>query len=88
MNKEQFIKLAVQSGYGKEEAAREYTEANDKAEYDTDDFNALHHWSPNCMHWSKCKSDRGLRPIFGLNGRTTAMSNGIAGTSGAGQDWR
>ena len=38
MNKEQFIKLAVQSGYGKEEAAREYTEANDKAEYDTDDF--------------------------------------------------
>ena len=33
MNKEQFIKLAVQSGYGKEEAAREYTEANDKAEY-------------------------------------------------------
>lgn len=30
MNKEQFIKLAVQSGYGKEETAREYTEANDK----------------------------------------------------------
>lgn len=88
MNKEQFIKLAVQSGYGKEETAREYTEANDKAEYDTDDFIALYHWSPNCMNWEKAKRVKGLRPVFGLNGRTTAMSNGIAGTSGTGQDWR
>lgn len=29
MNKEQFIKLAVQSGYGSEETARKYTEEND-----------------------------------------------------------
>lgn len=88
MNKEQFIKLAVQSGYGKEETAREYTEANGKAEYDTDDFIALYHWSPHCMHWDKCTSKKGLRQIWGMNGKTTAMSNGIAGTSGANQDWR
>lgn len=47
MNKEQFIKAAVQSGYGSEEAAKEYIEAHDKSEYDTDDFIALYHHQKN-----------------------------------------
>lgn len=88
MNKEQFIKTAVKSGYGSEDAAKEYVEAHDKPEYDTDDFIALYHQYPGCMHWGKCASDKGLRPVYGMNGKTTAMSNGIAGNSGSGQDWR
>lgn len=78
MNKEQFIKTAVKSGYGSEDAARKYTEANDKPEYGTDDFIVLYHSRPNCMHWDGCAPDKGLRPVFGMHGKTTAMSSGEA----------
>lgn len=88
MNKEQFIKAAVQSGYGSEEAAKEYIEAHDKSEYDTDDFIALYHQYPGCMNWEKAKRTKGLRPVFGMHGKTTAFSNGIAGSSETNQDWR
>lgn len=88
MNKEEFIRVAVQSGYGSRDTAIKYAEENQKTEYTTDDFIALYHWSPHCMHWSKCASDKGLRPVFGMYGKTTAMSNGIASNSGINQDWR
>lgn len=78
MNKEEFIKLAVKSGYGNENAAKAYVNAHDKPEYTTNDFIALYHSGSGSMHWSKCKTGKGLRTIFGLNGKTTAISNGIA----------
>ena len=47
------------------------------------DIVELYHTS---MRWGGCATDKGLRPVFGVNGKTT-MSNGIAGNSGSGQDW-
>lgn len=84
MNKEGFIKAAVSSGYGSKEAAVRYIEQHQKDEYTVQDFIELYHQS---MRWKGCKSDKGLRPVYGINGRTTAMSNGIAGNSGGRQDW-
>lgn len=56
-----------------------------KDAYTDDDFVELHHRS---MHWYNCTSDKGLRTAFGINGKTTAFSNGISGNSGRNQDWR
>ena len=84
MNKQEFIKLAVSSGYGTKSAAEHYTEQHDKSEYTTDDFIELHHAS---MRWSGVAAHKGLRPVYNLNGKTTAF-NGIRGNSGSGQDWR
>ena len=84
MNKQEFIKLAVSSGYGTKSAAEHYTEKHNKSEYSTDDFISLYHTS---MHWSGVAAHKGLRPVYNLNGKTTAF-NGIRGNSGSGQDWR
>ena len=84
MNKQEFIKLAVSSGYGTKSAAERYAETNEKPEYNTDDFIEMYHTS---MHWSGVAADKGLRPVYNLNGKTTAF-NGIRGNSGSGQDWR
>ena len=85
MTREEFIKLAVSSGYGTKSAAEHYTEQHDKSEYTTDDFIELYHTS---MRWSGVNADKGLLPAYGVNGRTTTFSNGIRGNSGSGQDWR
>lgn len=85
MNKDEFVKAAALSGYGSKAAAAKYTEQCQKDEYTEQDFIELYHES---MRWDYCKSVKGLRPIYGANGKTTAMSNGIAGNSGERQDWR
>ena len=41
MNKEEFIKLAVSSGYGNKAAAEHYVNQHGKPEYTTDDFSRL-----------------------------------------------
>ena len=85
MTKDEFIKLAVSSGYGTKSAAERYTERHNKTEYTTDDFIELYHTS---MRWIGVSSDKGLNHVYGMNGKTTAFSNGIKGNSGGGQDWR
>ena len=85
MNKQEFIKLAVSSGYGTKSSAERYTEQHNKPEYTTEDFIELYHTS---MQWSGVKADKGLLPAHGVNGRTTAFRNGVSGNSGSGQDWR
>lgn len=85
MNEKEFIKLAVSSGYGTKVATERYVNQHDKTKYTTEDFIELYHTS---MHWSGVASDKGLNHVYGLNGRTTAFSNGIRGNSGGGQDWR
>lgn len=85
MTKEEFIKLAVLSGYGTKSAAEHYVNQHTKPEYTTDDFIEMYHTS---MHWSGVSADKGLNHVYGLNGKTTAFSNGISGNSGGGQDWR
>lgn len=84
MNKQEFIKLAVSSGYGTKASAEHYVNQHDKTEYTTEDFIELYHTS---MHWSGVVAHKGLRPVYNLNGKTTAF-NGIRGNSGSGQDWR
>ena len=49
MNKQEFIKLAVSSGYGTKASAEHYVNQHDKTEYTTEDFIELYHTS---MHWS------------------------------------
>lgn len=88
MKKEEFIKLAQKCGYGSEDRARDYTERNPKTHYGVDDFIKLYHEPTDSMHWSGVKSDKGLLPAHGVNGRTTAFRNGVGGNSGSGQDWR
>ena len=84
MTKYEFIKLAVSSGYGTKSAAERYAETHEKPEYTTDDFIELYQTS---MRWSGVAAHKGLRPVYNLNGKTTAF-NGIRGNSGSGQDWR
>lgn len=85
MNKDEFIRLAVSSGYGTKASAEHYVNQHNKPKYTTDDFIEMYHTS---MHWSGVASDKGLNHVYGLNGRTTAFSNGIRGNSSGGQDWR
>ena len=84
MNKQEFIKLAVSSGYGTKSAAERYAETHEKPEYTTDDFVELYQTS---MRWSGVAADKGLRPVYSMNGKKNAF-NGIRGNSGSGQDWR
>lgn len=84
MNREEFIKLARSSGYGNKESAKKYADRTGREEFTDQDFIELYHES---MKWSVCKADKGMRSVYGVNGKTTAMSNGIAGNSGNGQDW-
>lgn len=48
------------------------------------DFIELYHTN---IHWSECAADKELREVWRVDGKTAAMSNGIAGNSGPGQDW-
>lgn len=80
MNKQEFIKLAVSYGYGTKSAAERYAETHEKPEYTTDDFIDMYHTS---MHLSGVAADKGLRPVYNLNDKTTAF-NGIRGNSGSG----
>lgn len=84
MNAEEFVRTVQSCGYGTKNGAKKYIEQNPKEEYSTDDLIALHEGN---MHWQGVSEDKGLRYVYGANGRTTAFSNGIAGNSGPGQDW-
>ena len=84
MKKEEFIKLAPKCGYGSTTAASKYVEEHQKEDYGTDDFVSLYESS---IHWQGISGDKGLGYAYGVNGKTTAYSNGIAGNSGARQDW-
>lgn len=84
MKKEKFIKLAPKCGYGSMTAANKYVEEHQKEDYGTDDFKELYESS---MHWQGISADKGLGYAYGVNGKTTAYSNGICGNSGARQDW-
>ena len=87
MKKEVFIKLAPKCGYGSEERAREYTVKNPKTHYDVDDFIKLYHDRADSMHWNGIRATKGLYEMHGINGRTTAKRNGVAGNSSERQDW-
>lgn len=87
MKKEEFIKLAPGCGYGSEERARDYTERNPKMHYGVDDFIKLYHEPTDSMHWNGVRATKGLYEMHGINGRTTAKRNGVAGNSSARQDW-
>ena len=84
MTKEEFIIIAQRCGYGTGKSAKKYVEQNPKDVYSTDDLVALHEGN---MHWQEVNAAKGLRYVYGVNGKTTAYSNGISGNSGARQDW-
>lgn len=84
MKKEEFIRTVQSCGYGTETGAKKYVELNSKEEYGTDDLIALHEGN---MHWQGISGDKGLGYAYGVNGKTTAYSNGICGNSGSRQDW-
>lgn len=85
MNREEFIKTCVQSCYASKHAAEHYADESGKSEFTDSDIVELYHMS---MHWEGCASDKGLRSVFGMHGKTTAMSNGIAGNSSSHTDWK
>jgi len=80
---EEFITAAQLSGYANKSAAEKYVERTKKEVYITQDFVELYHES---MRWSGCAADKGLREVYGCNGKTTAINN-IRGNSSGGQDW-
>lgn len=84
MNRGQFIKTCVQSGYASKHAAEHYADETGKSELADSDIVELYHTS---MRWSGCAADKGLRFVYGANGKTTAYSNGVSGNSGSRQDW-
>lgn len=85
MNKFDFIKTIKESGYGSEKNAKEYVDLHPKDEYNTNDIIDMYHAYTNI---SVAGGDvRGLRYVHGINGKTTAMSNGIMGNSSRNQDW-
>lgn len=84
MNAEEFVRTVQNCGYGTKNGAKKYVELNPKDEYGTEDLIALHEGN---MHWQGVSGDKGLVYVYGANGKTTAMSNGIMGNSSASQDW-
>lgn len=84
MNRNEFIKMSVECGYSDKKHAENYVETYPKKVYSEDDFINLYHYNDP---WNKNKSTKGLRKIYGVNGKTTAFSNGIKGNSSSGQDW-
>lgn len=82
--KEEFIRTVQICGYGTKTGAKKYVELNPKEEYGTDDLIDLHEGN---MHWQGISGDKGLGYAYGVNGKTTAYSNGICGNSGSRQDW-
>ena len=87
MKKEEFINLAPKCGYGSEDRARDYTERNPKMHYSVDDFIKLYHEPTDSMHWNGIRTTKGLYEMYGINGRTTAKRNGVAGNDSSRQDW-
>lgn len=87
MKREEFIKLAPKCGYGSEERARDYVDEIPKEDYDTDDFIKLYHKPASSMRWKGIRATKGLYEMYGINGRTTAMRNGVAGNDSTRQDW-
>jgi hypothetical protein len=86
MNSAEFIKTVQKSGYGSERDAKEYVQNHPKSDYDTDDIIQMHQVYDN-MKWP-AQDIKGMRSyVYGVNGRTTAMSNGIMGNSNGSQDW-
>lgn len=65
--------------------AESYIKDHEKNSYTTDDIIKCYHRreEERCV----AGSVKGLRYVYGINGKTTAMSNGIAGNSGNRQDW-
>lgn len=84
MNAEEFVRTVQSCGYGTKTGAKKYVELNPKDEYGTDDLIALYEGN---MHWQGINGDKGLGYAYGVNGKTTAYSNGIFGNSGSRQDW-
>ena len=82
--REEFIKLAVKSGYSGIKDAEKYTESHMKDSYSTDDFMKLYHSNENSKFYGSHAN--GLKHVHGLNGKTTAY-NGIKYNSGSSQDW-
>lgn len=75
MKKEEFIRTVQSCGYGTKTGAKKYVELNPKEEYGTDDLIALYEGN---MHWQGISGDKGLGYAYGVNGKTTAYSNGIS----------
>lgn len=84
MNKSEFIRLAALSKYSTWCEAEDYVAENPKEFYTIDDFIKVYHDNReeyrNGYH-------KGLVEAYGINGRTTAMHNGIRGNSSGLQDW-
>lgn len=80
MNAEEFVRTVQNCGYGTKNGAKKYVELNPKDEYGTEDLIALHEGN---MHWQGVSEDKGLRYAYGVNGKTTAYSNGISENSGS-----
>lgn len=84
MDKSEFIRCAELSNYGTRKEAEEYVTANPKENYDINDFIELYH---NNQKEYRNGYHKGLHEAYGVNGRTTAMRNGIKGNSSGLQDW-
>ena len=84
MSKSEFVRLSVLSNYGTQSEAEDYVKENPKDIYTIDDFIKLYHENQveYCNGYHK-----GLVEAYGINGRTTAMHNGIRGNNSASQDW-
>ena len=85
MTREEFAVAAAMSGYGSKESAEKYTEDNPREDYTDQDFITL--YESNHSRWEGVRATKGLYPVAGMNGKTTAFRNGIAGNSGNRQDW-
>lgn len=85
MDAKEFIETFQKSGYGSKKSAEAYVECHQKSDYTTDDIIELYHSCEEAR--SAGRDTKGLRSIYSINGKTTAMSNGIAGNSGNRQDW-
>ena len=84
MDKSKFIRCAELSNFGTKKEAEEYATANPKENYDINDFIELYH---NNQKEYRNGYHKGLHEDYGVNGRTTAMRNGIKGNSSGSQDW-
>lgn len=85
MNKLDFIKTIKESGYGSEKNAKEYVRLHPKENYNTNDIVDMYHTYTSLNIAGG--DTKGLRHVYGINGKTTAMSNGIRGNSSGNQDW-
>lgn len=72
MSAERFIKLCVKCGYGNPDSAGKYVKENPKEFYTTDDFIKLYHKAEHFTGKSVC----GSKEVYGMYGKTTAMSFG------------